>query len=367
MSAARWRLVLGQYAQARLGPLSGSDATRDQALEYLYQREYGQSRGMRELAPGSLDASQVTAVEWLSKVRELFPKECVEIIEAHALQRYGLIELLNDPVVLEKLQPNEALLRTLLSVRGKLHPEVLSTARRIVREVVNEIRRKLETDIRRTLSGRRNRLRSSPMAVAQNFDALGTVRLNLKNYSQERRQLVIERARFFDRNARRLPWDVILCVDQSGSMVDSVIHSAVMAGILCALPSLRVRLVLFDTAVVDLSAYTDDPVEVLMRAQLGGGTDIAGALRYCATLIENPLRTVVVLISDFCEGGAPSALYRITQQLLADRVRLLGLAALAEGDAFFDRQIADQLAALGMSIAALTPREFARWLVKVIS
>lgn len=367
MSAARWRLVLGQYAEARLGTLSGNDAERDQALDYLYRREYGGSRGMRELAPGSLDASQVTAVDWLAKVRELFPKECVEIIEAHALQRYGLTELLNDPAVLEKLQPNEALLRTLLSVRSKLHPDVLATARRIIAQVVNEIRRKLETEIRRTLSGRRNRLRASPMVVAQNFDARGTVRRNLKHFNQERQQLVIESARFFDRNARRMPWEVILCVDQSGSMVDSVIHSAVMAGILCALPALRVRLVLFDTAVVDLSAYTDDPVEVLMRAQLGGGTDIAAALRYCATLIENPHRTVLALISDFCEGGAPSALFRITQQLVADRVRLIGLASLAEDAPYYDRQMADKLAALGMPIAALSPREFARWLVKVIS
>lgn len=367
MSAARWRLILGHYAGSRLGALTGVDAQRDDALDYLYRREYGQQRGIREGQTGSLEPSQITAVEWLGKIRELFPKECVEVIEAHALTRYGLTELLNDPSVLETLQPNEALLRTLLSVRTKLHSDVIATARRIIRQVVNEIRRKLETEVRATLSGRRNRLRASPVVVAQNFDALGTVRRNLKHFNRERQQLVIEHARFFDRNARRLPWDVILCVDQSGSMVDSVIHSAVMAGILCALPALRVRLVLFDTDVVDLSAHVDDPVEVLMRAQLGGGTDIARALRYCAGRIENPQRTVLILITDFFEGGAPSALLRITQQLLADRVRLIGLASLADSQSHFDRHMADQLAALGMPIAALTPRELARWLVQVIS
>ncbi len=367
MSAARWRLLLGHYAEAKLGELSGTDAERDQALHYLYQREYGPNRGIRTLGPGSLDDSQVTAVDWLNKVRELFPKESVETIEAHALGRYGLTELLNDAQVLEKLQPNVALLRTLLSVRTSLHADVLATVRRIIRSVVDEIRRKLETEIRSTLAGRRNRLRASPVAMAQNFDALGTVRRNLKHFDAQRQQLVIESARFFDRNARRLPWDVFLCVDQSASMVDSVIHSAVMAGILCALPALRVRLVLFDTNIVDLSAYAHDPVEVLMRAQLGGGTDIARALRYCATLIENPQRTVLVLISDFCEGGPPSALLQITKALIADRVRLIGLSSLTGGEANYDRIMAGKLSDLGMPIAALTPTALAQWLVKVIS
>ncbi len=369
MSAARWRLLLGHYAQARLGALDGIAAERDAALGYLYGREYQRDggRGIRHLQPGTLDASQLTAVDWLAKVRELFPRDTVEIIEAHALERYRLTELLGDPAVLEKLEPNEALLRTLLSVRSHLKPEVLATVRRIVRQVVAQLRRRFDTDVRRTLSGRRHRLRESPLRVAQNFDARGTVRRNLKHFDRQRQQLVIERARFFDRNARRLPWDLFLCVDQSGSMADNVIHSAVLASILCALPALRVRLVLFDTSVVDLSAHIDDPTEVLMRAQLGGGTDIAKALRYCAGKIEQPQRSVLILISDFCEGGPLSVLLRTVQQLAADRVKLLGLASLAQGEAHYDREIAGRLAALGMQIAALTPRELAAWLVKVIS
>ncbi len=369
MSAQRWRLVLGHYADARLGALDGTAAEWDEALGFLYQREYQRDggRGIRQLQPGSLDASQLTAVAWLDKVRELFPRETVEIIEAHALERYRLTELLADPEVLEKLEANQALLRALLSVRSHLKPAVLATVRRIVRQVVLQLRRRFDHELRRTLAGRRNRLRESPLSVAQNFDARGTIRRNLKHYDRQRQQLVIERARFFDRNARRLPWDLFLCVDQSGSMADNVIHSAVLASVLCALPSLRVRLVLFDTSVVDLSAYVDDPTEVLMRAQLGGGTDIAKALRYCAGRIERPQRTVLILISDFCEGGPLSALLKIVQQLAADRVRLLGLSSLADGDAQFDREIAGRLTALGMPIAALTPRELADWLVKVIS
>lgn len=366
----RWRLVLGKYAQKRFGgsPLSGASARMDAALDYLYGREY-EGRGLRkEMGPGSLDASQITLVTWLGEVRELFPRDTVEVIEKHALDRYGLTELVTDPQTLERLEPNQDLLRTLMTVRGHMKGDVLHLARRIIRKVVEEIRRKLESEIRQALAGRLNRFRHSPMAIAQNFDALGTMRKNLKHFDQARQQIVIEQLRFFERNTRRLPWDVILCVDQSGSMANSVIHSAVMAAILAALPAFRVKLVVFDTSVVDLSEHADDPVEVLMQVQLGGGTDIGKAVRYCTQLVENPHRTVFVLVSDFCEGGSPAELLRAVSKLAEARVRLLGLAALdGEANPFYDRQMAERLAATGMEIAALTPQRLAQWLAKVVS
>ena len=368
----KWRLVLGKYAERRIvggGPgLQGAQRRMDQALDYLYGREY-QGRGLRgEQGPGSLDASQLTLVTWLGEVRELFPQETVEIIEKHALDRYGLTELVTDPRTLERLEPNQQLLRTLLTLRGHLHGEVLEMARRVVRRVVDEIRRRLESEVRQALAGRLNRFRHSPLAVARNFDALGTLRRNLRHFDTERRRLVIEQLRFFERNARRLPWDIILCVDQSASMADSVIHSAVMAGILAALPAFRVRIVVFDTSVVDLSGHADDPVETLMRVQLGGGTDIAQAVRYCGQLVENPQRTVLVLVTDFCEGAPPGELVRAVRQLAEARVRLLGLAALdGQAHPVYDRQMAERLAACGMEIAALTPQQLAHWLVKVVS
>ncbi len=367
----RWRLVLGKYAGQRLdgaNGLSGEAARMDRALDYLYGREYD-GRGVRkEIGPGSLDPSQLTLVNWLGEVRELFPRETVETIEKHALDRYGLTELVTDPQTLERLEPNQQLLRTLLSLRSHLRGEVLTLARRIIRQVVEEIRRKLESEVRQTLAGRLNRFRHSPMKVAQNFDAAGTVRRNLKHYDAERKRLVLEELRFFERNSRRLPWDIVLCIDQSGSMTDSVIHSAVMAGILAGLPAFRVKIVVFDTQIVDLSEHADDPVEVLMRVQLGGGTDIARAMRYCAQLIENPHRTVLVLLTDFCEGGSPGELVRATKALAEARVKLLGLAALdGQAHPVYDRQMAERLAACGMEIAALTPQQLAQWLVKVIS
>ena len=371
----RWRLVLGRYSGSALGQArAGSEAERmEAALDFLYGREY-EGRGLRPDAdgsgpgPGSLDASVPTVVTWLGEVRELFPRETAEVVEQHALDRYGLTELLEDPRTLERLQPSESLLRTLLALRGHLHGEVLVVARRIIAQVVAELRTRLETEIRQAMSGRLSQTRHSPVPIAANFDALGTIRRNLRHYDPERRRLVLQELLFFERNTRRLPWDVIVCVDQSGSMAGSVIHSAVMAGILAGLPAFRVRLVVFDTAVVDLSDQVDDPVEVLLRVQLGGGTDIAQAVRYCAQLVENPHRTVLVLVTDFCEGGSPTDLVRAVRSLAEAHVTMLGLAAL-DGDAhpFYDRAMAGRLADCGMRIAALTPRQLASWLVEVTS
>jgi Mg-chelatase subunit ChlD len=369
----RWRLVLGKYSSQRLGDPGRSGAGGeygriDRALEYLYGREY-RGRGLRgDERHGSLDPSQLTLVTWLNEVRELFPNDTVEVIEKHALDRYGMTELVTDPKILERLEPNQELLRTLLTLRGHLKGEVLEVARKIIRQVVEEIRRKLETEVRRTLAGRLNRFRHSPMAILQNFDAPGTVRANLKNFDLERQKLVVEQLKFFERNTRRMPWDIILCVDQSGSMADSVIHSAVMAGILAGLPAFRVKIVVFDTSVVDLSEHASDPVETLMQVQLGGGTDIGQAVRYCAQLVEIPHRTVLVLITDFMEGASPAELVRAVKKLAEARVRLLGLASLDDqAHPVYDRAMAEQLSTCGMEIAALTPQRLAQWLVEVVS
>src|SRR3954470_15626133 len=203
----RWRLVLGKYSDQRLrgagGNLSDTYSRFDLALEFLYGREY-QGRGLRT-EPGSLDSSQLTLVTWLGEVRELFPNDTVEVIEKHALERYGLTELVTDPKTLERLEPNQQLLKTLLTLKGHLNGQVMEVARRIIRQVIEEIRRRLEPEVRQTLSGRLNRFRHSPLAVAKNFDALGTLRRNLKHYDVQRRKLIVEELRFFERNSRRLP------------------------------------------------------------------------------------------------------------------------------------------------------------------
>jgi Mg-chelatase subunit ChlD len=371
---ARWRLVLGRYAKDRLNVGMSPEQQRiENALDFLYAREY-RGRGVREdqdrTGPRSagLDPTQLTLPRWLSEVRELFPKETVAVIEKHALDRYGLTELVTDPEILRRLEPNFDLLKMLLTFRGHLKGAVLNEARRIIRNVVEEIKQRLTTEVRRAFSGRRNRFRHSNVKVAQNLDWRGTIRKNLKNFDTRRKKMAVERVLFFSRIQRRLPWRIILCVDQSGSMAGSVIYSAVMAGILSGLPLINVKIVVFDTSVVDLSDHIDDPVEMLMSVQLGGGTNIGQAMHYCEQLVEDPHRSVVVLVSDFCEGASAAPLLASCRRFREAGAKLLGLAALDENaNPSYDVRMAEMLSAVGMDIAALTPKHFAEWLAKTIS
>ena len=370
----RWRLVLGKYARDQIpAGMSAQQQRIENALDFLYSREY-RGRGVRDQdeetgkREGTLDPSQLTVPHWLSEVRELFPKETVALIEKHALDRYGLTELVTDAEILRRLEPSFDMLKMLLTFRGHLKGEVLNEARRVIRSVVEEIKQRLITEVRRAFSGRRNRFQHSNLKMAQNVDWRGTIRKNLKNFDTQRRQIVVEEVLFFSRIQRRLPWRIILCVDQSGSMASSVIYSAVMGGILSGLPLIDVKLVVFDTSVVDLSSHVDDPVELLMSVQLGGGTNIGQAMQYCEQLVEDPHRSIVVLISDFYEGATPRALISSCKRLCEGGVKLLGLAALDEtANAGYDVEMAEMLSAVGMDIAALTPKHFAEWLAKTIS
>lgn len=383
---SRWRQVLGQFCGDRLpSPASPDDQRREQALDFLYGQEY-QGRGVRHPGDrpaepqadqrddqgGSLSASRpdipANIPHWISEVRELFPRNTVERIEKHALERYELTELLTDAEVLSKLTPNLDLLKTLLTFRGQLQGKPLLTiVRRIVKQVVDELQDRLEADLRRSLLGQRSR-RPSPLKIAQNLDWRSTIRGNLQNYDAQQQRLLVESVKFFSRVERRLPWHILLCIDQSGSMADSVIHSAVMGGILAKLPTLKVSFLVFDTAVVDLSHQLHDPVELLLSCQLGGGTHIAQVLAHSQTLIDNPQRTAVILITDFAEGGSPTALQARCKQLKESGVTLLGLAALdGQAKPYYDRRMAEKLAACGMEIAALTPQNLAAWLARTIS
>ena len=366
---ARWRLVLGKYARDQIDPgLSVEQQRIENALDFLYSREY-KGRGVRAAEDsGSLDPTQLTVPRWLSEVRELFPKETVAVIEKHALDRYNLTELVTDPEILRRLEPSFELVKILLTFRGHLEGEVLNEARRVIQSVIEEIKQRLMTEIHRAFSGRRNRFQHSNVKIAQNLDWRGTIRKNLKNFDTRRKQIAIEQVLFFSRIQRRLPWRIILCIDQSGSMASSVIYSAVMAGILNGLPLINVKLVVFDTSIVDLSGFIEDPVELLLSVQLGGGTNIGQAMQYCEQLVEDPHRTIVVLISDFCEGAPPRALLASCKRFREGGVRLLGLAALDEtASPTYDVHMAEMLAAEGMDIAALTPKRFAEWLAKTIS
>ena len=367
----RWRLVLGKYASGQIPFSSGAVNLKlmdmENVLDYLYSREYGEEQEIRKDRRGGSDGSQLTVPDWLHQVKKLFPKRTVEILERHALEKYGMTELLTDPEVLRRLEPNKELLKTILELKHMMKGEVLSLAREIVRKVAEEIARKLEQEVRVSFFGQINRNASSPVKSARNLDMKKTIQRNLKNYDRERQQIVLKNVYFNSRMKKYNQWRVIICVDESGSMLDSVIHSAIMAGIFAKLPMLDTRLVIFDTNVVDLSGHVEDPVETLMSVQLGGGTNIAGALNYCETLIDNPHRTLVVLISDLYEGGGYHNLYSISRSIIESGARLIALTALdMTATPNYDRHAAAQLAQMGAFVGAMTPEQLAEHVADMV-
>ncbi|MFJ5686022.1 VWA domain-containing protein [Streptomyces sp. NPDC093099] len=368
----RWRLILGSPAGACTGALGEEAAAQDAALDWLYGRDPEQEgRGVRQgLVPHHRDApssregghgpSVVTAVDWLEDVHRLFPRETVERLERDAVERYEIHEIVTDPRVLERVAPNPTLLRAVLRTKHLMNPDVLRAARRIVDAVVRELLAKLTPEIRRSFHGTRSR-RPSALPRARDFDLRATVRANLSHYRPEERRLIVQKPRFTSRTRPHLERrQLILLVDQSGSMAGSVIHSAVTASALWGLPGLRTHLVAFDTSVVDLTDEVTDPVELLMRVRLGGGTDIARAVDYAEGLIDAPRRAIVALVTDFYEGGDPARLVRTVQRLVEQGTTVLGLAALdEEANPAYDRETAQRLANAGAYVGAMTPGQLA--------
>lgn len=366
----RWRLVLGKYASGQISFSEGGLNYMDMenVLDYLYSREYWDEQEIRKERQGGSEGSRLTVPGWLHQVKKLFPKQTVEVLERHALEKYGMTELLTDPEVLKKLEPNKELLKTILELKHMMKGDVLNMAREIVRKVAAEIARKLEQEVRISFFGQINRNASSPVKSARNLDMKKTIRMNLKNYDREKEQIILKNVYFNSRMKKYNQWRVIICVDESGSMLDSVIHSAIMAGIFSKLPMLDTKLVIFDTNVVDLSGYVEDPVETLMSVQLGGGTNIAGALSYCEGLIDFPFRTMVVLVTDLYEGGGYQRLYSTSKGIIESGARLVVLTALdMDANPNYDRNAAAVLADMGAFVGAMTPEELAGWMGKIIA
>jgi Mg-chelatase subunit ChlD len=369
----RWRLVLGAPASA-MGGLGADGIARDAALSWLYGRDGEHDRrDVRQGAgvsgkQGGDGPSVLTTVDWLNDINRLFPKETIERLQRDAVELYEINDIVTDPAVLETIEPNPALLRAVLQTKHLMNPEVLRLARRIVEAVVRDLLAKMAVEVRAAFSGARAR-RPSRWKQARDFDVRRTLRANLGHFRPAEQRLYIETPHFFSRTKRHVEqWQVILLVDQSGSMVDSVIHSAVTAACLWGLPGVRTHLVAFDTDVVDLTSEVDDPVELLMKVQLGGGTDIARAVRYGTGLIEQPRRAIVAVISDFYEGGSPSGLVRAVRELVDQGTKVLGLAALDErASPVYDRDMAQRLADVGASMGAMTPGELAGFVAEQVT
>jgi Mg-chelatase subunit ChlD len=371
----RWRLAMGPGSEQACGNcLSGEDDARDRALGFIYDREYGKGRNVRGGSGASADRrgglgdSELTVPEWINDVHALFPKKTIERIEKDALERYQLDEMVTNPEVIARAQPNMTLLKAVLRTKHLMNEKVLVMARGLVRKVVEQLMEKLARDVRNPFLGAVDRRRRSFMKIAKNFDIESTIRRNLKHYDAQHKRLTIETPYFYSRVRRQTDrWQIIILVDQSGSMAESVIHSSICAAIFHGIKALKTHVVAFDTHVVDMTDDCHDPVAMLMKVQLGGGTDIGGALQYGASLVTNPRRTIVVLITDFFEGGPIHALYATARSLIESGVTLLGLAALdSQANPTYDHEVARRMVALGAHVAAMTPGELAEWVAQKV-
>ena len=367
---ARWRLMLGSTSTGGFGGrgnLSADDLAADAALGWLYDRDAAlQGRDLRDRS-GSLDESQLTVPAWLDEVHRLFPKETIERLERDAVEKYEIHDVVTNPEVLARVEPNETLLKAVLRTKHLMNPEVLALARDLIAKVVRRLIEKLARNVRTSFSGARQRRRST-FKLARNFDAKLTVRSNLGRWDKTRKRLAIEKPVFFSRSRRSCDkWQVILLVDESGSMLGSVIHAAVTAACLWGLPGVKTHLCIFDTEVVDLTAQVTDPVEVLMKVQLGGGTDIGKAVAYGAGLVESPRRSIVVIISDFFEGGSTDPLIRAVMALCESGAIVLGLAALDEqANPSYDKDTARKLVQVGAHVGAMTPGELVGFIAEKV-
>ena len=374
----RWRMALGPGAERAMPELGldrlgaegdagglglgeGELRELDQVLSFVY--------GDREdTRSGGGAGSRPYLPRWLAAVRRFFRHDVVALVQKDAIEKKGLTQLLLEPETLPLLERNAELVATLVAAKHLVPDQAKEAAREIVREVVDGIRRQLESEVRTAVLGAIRRDQHSPIRSLRNVDWGRTIRKNLEGWDPEARRLVPRRFYFWKNQRRRHEWDVVLLVDQSGSMAESVVYASVMAAIFASLDVLRPRLVVFDTEVVDLTPLLSDPVDVLFAAQLGGGTDINRAVAYAqANLIERPERTLLILVSDLYEGGNAGELVARLRQLVDSRVRALTLLALTDaGRPSYDHALAQALVELGVPCFGCTPRRLVEVIARVL-
>ena len=360
----RWRLVLGGEAEGSCGGLGDRDRRMDNALDALYAAGANNGAGRACPAAGGersagLQASAPNVARWLGDIREFFPSSVVQVMQRDAVERLNLRQLLLEPELLGAVEPDVHLVGTLLSLNKLMPEETKQTARQIVRSVVDELERHLAQGFRAAVSGALNRAARTNRPRPRDIDWNRTIRANLKHYQPTYRTVVPARLVGYARAARTVKRDVILAVDQSGSMAASVVYASLFGAVLASMPTLQTSLVVFDTAVVDLTAELADPVDVLFGTQLGGGTDINRAIAYCQSLIARPADTIFVLVSDLYEGGVRDEMLRRIAEMTAAGVQCVVLLALSdEGAPSYDQRNAAALAELGVPAFACTPDRF---------
>jgi Mg-chelatase subunit ChlD len=356
----RWRLVLGKAAEQHGLRASGDPrvGAAMAAIDFVY-RDAGRSAGGGD--------SPLTVPTWIDAVSELFPRQAKEVLERELIARRGISELLDHPELLDKIEPSVELVKTLLTHKDLLDPRARILARKIIDQVVQQLKRKLEVRVQAAITGALRKDRHSPRRVYRNLDLKRTLRRNLHRWDAERKLLLVDDVHYFAAERNKRPWHIIVCVDQSGSMLDSAIFSAVMASIFAELPGVRTSLVLFDTNIVDLSDQVGSPVDVLLKVQLGGGTDITRALHYAGDLVGEPARSIVELITDFFEGRDEDDLVDQVRAMADAGIRMIGLGALGyDARPEYNKATAGKCRKVGMDILVCTPERLAEAMGEII-
>lgn len=345
----RWRLILGGNEADGTGiTLTPEEQRIDQSLEAVYDSD----------RRGGLGSSAPKVSRWLGDIREFFPQTVVQVIQRDAIKRLNITSLLTEKEMLETVVPDVHLVATLMSLSRVIPEKNKEMARQIVRKVVDELLRKLSAPTQQAVTGALNRSARRRNPRYNEIDWKTTITKNLKNYQPEYKTIIPEVRIGYGRKRKAMK-DIILCLDQSGSMGTSVIYSGIFGSVLASIPAVNTRMVVFDTAVVDLTDDLQDPVDLLFGVQLGGGTDIARALTYCQGVITRPQDTVLVLVTDLYEGGDPREMRKKFVSLVNSGVQLIVLPALNDdGAPSYDRDHAEFLANIGVPTFACTPDKF---------
>jgi Mg-chelatase subunit ChlD len=353
-------MVLGGEAEDSTGVcLQGDDAKMDSALEALYGSG-GRGSGRGGGRGAGLGASAPKVARWLGDIRTFFPSTVVQVMQKDAIERLDLTRLLLEPEMLEAVEPDVHLVGTILSLQHVMPERAKESARAVVRKVVRELEERLSQRTKSAIGGALDRsTRTQRPKRLSDVDWNRTIRANLRHYLPAYRTVVPERLIGYGRRRQAVMRDVVLCIDQSGSMAASVVYSGVFGAVLASMKALRTSLVVFDTSVVDLTDQLHDPVDVLFGTQLGGGTDINRAIAYCQGIITRPNDTIFVLISDLYEGGVRSEMLKRVAAMTAAGVQVVALTALSDqGTPAYDHGNAAALSALGVPAFACTPDAF---------
>jgi Mg-chelatase subunit ChlD len=358
----RWRLILGGGDDGTGTSLGGDDARIDAALSALYDSDTDQSSSSqagRQRGSG-LAASAPRVARWLADIRTFFPVSVVQVMQKDAIERIGLTRLLVEPEMLDAVEPDVHLVGTLLALSRVIPEQARESARAVIRAVTADLERRLAQRTRSAVAGALNRAsRTSRPRRHADIDWDRTIRANLRNYLPSQRTIVPERLIGYARKQQAVARDVIICLDQSGSMASSVVYAGVFGAVLASIRSLRTSVVAFDTSVVDLTDQLSDPVDVLFGTQIGGGTDINRAVAYCQQLITRPASTIFVLISDLYEGGNRDEMLHRIADMTAAGTQVIALLALSDdGTPEYDHDNAAALTALGVPAFACTPDLF---------